>query len=288
MMMLFGLLVGMGSIFGGFALAGGKFGPLWQPTEILMIVGAGVGAFLMANNGKVIHATGHTFSKLSHTKKYKKAIYMDMLSMQFLLLDKLRREGVKALEKEIESPEESKLFKAFPVIAKDPMIMEFMSDYMRLLVTGAANPIEVDELMLHEIEAFEHEANIPAEALQKVGDALPAFGIVAAVMGVVKALSYAGAGADQMGAMIGHALVGTFLGILLAYGVVNPIATRIQGQVSDAVMVLQCIRVTMLAYLNGAAPQIAVEFGRKALHADERPTFQELEDYVLEAKDKIK
>jgi len=258
------------SVFGGFSMAGGHLGPLYQPTEILMIVGAAVGSFVAANNGKAIKATLRTASTLKRTKKYDKEIYMQLMSLQYNLLSKMRREGVLGVEKDIENPTESALFSEYPRIANDPMIMGFITDYLRL--------------MSHEIEAFEHEAHIPADALAKVGDGLPAFGIVAAVLGVVKALASADAGAEEMGLMIAHALVGTFLGILLAYGFVNPVASRIDRQVAEAVKMLQCIRVTLLANLNGYAPQLAVEFGRKALHTAERPTFTELEEHVRAAR----
>jgi len=259
-------------------------GPLYQPTEILMIVGAAVGSFVAANNGKAIKATLRTASTLKRTKKYDKEIYMQLMSLQYNLLSKMRREGVLGVEKDIENPAESALFSEYPRIANDPMIMGFITDYLRLMISGSVDPMELDELMSHEIEAFEHEAHIPADALAKVGDGLPAFGIVAAVLGVVKALASADAGAEEMGLMIAHALVGTFLGILLAYGFVNPVASRIDRQVAEAVKMLQCIRVTLLANLNGYAPQLAVEFGRKALHTAERPSFTELEEHVRAAR----
>jgi len=268
------------SVFGGFSMAGGHLGPLYQPTEILMIVGAAVGSFVAANNGKAIKATLRTATTLKRTKKYDKEIYMQLMSLQYNLLSKMRREGVLGVEKDIENPAESALFSEYPRIANDPMIMGFITDYLRLMISGSVDPMELDELMSHEIEAFEHEAHIPADALAKVGDGLPAFGIVAAVLGVVKALASADAGAEEMGLMIAHALVGTFLGILLAYGFVNPVASRIDRQVAEAVKMLQCIRVTLLANLNGYAPQLAVEFGRKALHTAERPSFTELEEHV--------
>jgi chemotaxis protein MotA len=272
------------SVFGGFTMAGGHLGPLYQPTEILMIVGAAMGSFVAANNGKAIKATLRTASSLKRTKKYDKEIYMQLMSLQYNLLSKMRREGVLGVEKDIENPTESALFSEYPRIANDPMIMGFITDYLRLMISGSVDPMELDELMSHEIEAFEHEAHIPADALAKVGDGLPAFGIVAAVLGVVKALASADAGAEEMGLMIAHALVGTFLGILLAYGFVNPVASRIDRQVAEAVKMLQCIRVTLLANLNGYAPQLAVEFGRKALHTAERPTFTELEEHVRAAR----
>ena len=284
MLIPLGFIIVTLSVFGGFSMAGGHLGPLYQPTEILMIVGAAVGSFVAANNGKAIKATLRTASTLKRTKKYDKEIYMQLMSLQYNLLSKMRREGVLGVEKDIEKPAESALFSEYPRIANDPMIMGFITDYLRLMISGSVDPMELDELMSHEIEAFEHEAHIPADALAKVGDGLPAFGIVAAVLGVVKALASADAGAEEMGLMIAHALVGTFLGILLAYGFVNPVASRIDRQVAEAVKMLQCIRVTLLANLNGYAPQLAVEFGRKALHTAERPSFTELEEHVRAAR----
>ncbi len=284
MLIPLGFIIVTLSVFGGFSMAGGHLGPLYQPTEILMIVGAAVGSFVAANNGKAIKATLRTATTLKRTKKYDKEIYMQLMSLQYNLLSKMRREGVLGVEKDIENPTESALFSEYPRIANDPMIMGFITDYLRLMISGSVDPMELDELMSHEIEAFEHEAHIPADALAKVGDGLPAFGIVAAVLGVVKALASADAGAEEMGLMIAHALVGTFLGILLAYGFVNPVASRIDRQVAEAVKMLQCIRVTLLANLNGYAPQLAVEFGRKALHTAERPSFTELEEHVRAAR----
>lgn len=280
MLTFFGLIIVVVSVFGGYALSGGALGPLYQPAEMMIIAGAAVGAFVAANNGKAINATFRAASRLKHTKKYDKRLYMELMSLQFKLLTKMRREGMLGIEKDIEDPANSPIFAEHPQIAKDPMIMGFLTDYLRLMASGSVDPLELDELMTHEIEALEHDAHVPADALFKVGDALPAFGIVAAVMGVVKALSSAGQGASEMGAMIAHALVGTFTGILLAYGVVNPIASRIDRQVREAVRMLQCIRVTLLATLNGYAPQLALEFGRKALNSAERPTFDELENHV--------
>ncbi|MFQ3788083.1 flagellar motor stator protein MotA [Halomonas sp. A29] len=284
MLILLGYLVVMLCVFGGFVLAGGFLGPLYQPTELLMIGGAGVGAFIAANNGKAIKATFKIIPKLRRTKKYNKEMYMELLAVQFKLLTKVRREGMLGIERDIDTPEESALFQEHPRVLADPMIMNFLTDYLRLMVAGGMDPMEIDELMLHEIETFEQEAHIPADAIAKVGDAMPAFGIVAAVMGVVKALTYADAGPEQMGEMIAHALVGTFLGILMGYGFINPVASSIERQIKEAEKMLQCIRITLLASLHGYAPQLAVEFGRKALHTAERPGFTELETYVRNAK----
>ncbi|MCE8026716.1 MULTISPECIES: flagellar motor stator protein MotA [Halomonadaceae] len=284
MLILLGYIVVILCVFGGFVLAGGFLGPLYQPTELLMIGGAGVGAFIAANNGKAIKATFKIFPKLKRTKKYNKEMYLELLAVQFKLLTKVRREGMLGIERDIDSPQESALFQEHPKVLADPMIMNFLTDYLRLMVAGGMDPMEIDELMLHEIETFEQEAHIPADAIAKVGDAMPAFGIVAAVMGVVKALTYADAGPEQMGEMIAHALVGTFLGILMGYGFINPVASSIERQIKEAEKMLQCIRITLLASLHGYAPQLAVEFGRKALHTADRPGFTELETYVRNAK----
>ncbi len=284
MLIAIGFIILILSVFGGFVLSGGSLGPLYQPTELLMIGGGAIGVFIAANNGKVLRATLRIVPKLKPTLKYDKALYMDLMALLYTLLSKARREGMLSIEKDIDNPADSAMFSDYPRLARDPMIMSFLTDYLRLMISGNMNAHESDELMLHEIEEFEHEAHLPSNALTRVSDALPAFGIVAAVMGVVKALSAADASPDEMGKMIAHALVGTFLGILLAYGFVSPLASRIEGQVAEAVKVLQCMRVTLLASLNGYAPQLAVEFGRKALHTAERPSAGELEEHVRNSK----
>jgi len=281
-LVIVGFVVVIASVFGGFALAGGHIGPLFQPTELLMIGGAAAGAFVASNNGKSIKATVWAFRRLHPANAYNQQMYMELMSMLHTLLTKARRDGMLGIEADIDNPQESELLSRFPRLLKDALIMNFITDYFRLMVAGTMDSHELDELMLHEIEVFEHECEVPASALANVADAMPAFGNVAAVMGVVKALSTADAGPDQMGEMIAHALVGTFLGILIGYGFISPLANRIERQASEAVKVLQCIRVTLLASLHGYVPQIAVEFGRKAVFSAERPSFIELEEHVRE------
>ncbi|WP_417666014.1 flagellar motor stator protein MotA [Pseudidiomarina sp.] len=284
MLIPLGFIIVLVSVFGGFALAGGALGPLFQPLEFMIIGGAGLGAFIAANNGKAIKATMQSSKRLKASSKYNSETYLELLAVIYKLLNKMRRDGMLAVERDIESPEESAIFQEHSEILEDPMMLNFIADYLRLMISGNMNPQELDELMLHEIETFEAEAEIPADALHKVGDAMPAFGIVAAVLGVVRALSNADVPPDVMGTMIAHALVGTFLGILLGYGFINPLASRIERQVVEMVKALQVIRVTLLASMHGYAPQLAVEFGRKALHTSERPSFTELEEHVRGAK----
>lgn len=280
MLILIGLFVALASVFGGFVLSGGSLGPLYQPTELLMIAGAALGAFIAANNGKAIRATLGAVSKFKRSAGYDKAFYMELLGMMYNLLSKARRESLLAVERDIDDPRQSPVFSQYPRLLDDPLILDFVVDYVRVLISLSVQPYELDELMQHEIEEFEHEAHLPADALYKISDGLPAFGIVAAVLGVVKALSAVNVGPDMMGLMIAHALVGTFLGIYLAYGVVAPLASRIERQTAESTKALHCLRVTLLAHLQGIPPQLAVEFGRKTLHISERPSAQELENHV--------
>ena len=284
MLIAIGFIVVLLSVFGGFVLAGGALGPIFQPLELLIIGGAGIGSFIAANNGKAIKATLQSVKRFKRSTTYNNDTYLELLAVIYKLLNKMRRDGMLAVERDIESPEESAIFQEHPDVLEDAMMLNFIADYLRLMISGNMNPQELDELMLHEIETFEAEAEIPGDALHKVGDAMPAFGIVAAVLGVVRALSTADVPPDVMGTMIAHALVGTFLGILLGYGFINPLASRVERQVAELVKTLQVIRVTLLASMHGYAPQLAVEFGRKALHTSERPTFTELEDHVRGAK----
>ena len=284
MLVIIGYLVVILTVFGGFSLAGGQLGALYQPSELLIIGGAGVGAFIVGNNGKSIKATLQSLPHLFRGSHYTKALYMDVLAMMYLLLTKGRQNGLMTLENDIEDPQNSAIFTAYPRLLADSELMTFIIDYLRLMISGSMNAFEIEALMDEEIETCEHEHEVPANSLNAIGDALPAFGIVAAVMGVVNALASADRPAAELGELIAHAMVGTFLGILLAYGFILPLATLLRQKSSEQHKMLQCIRVTLLSSMNGYAPQIAVEFGRKTLFSSERPTFVELEEHVREVK----
>lgn len=284
MLVIIGYLVVIVTVFGGFMLAGGQLAALFQPVELLIIGGAGIGAFIVGNNAKSLKATGRAVVKLFVGRRYNKAVYMDLMALLFLLLSKSRVQGLMSLEKDIESPQESEIFSAYPRLMNDPMLSNFVLDYFRLMIGGSMNSHEIEALMDEEIETCEEELEVPAHSLNTVGDAFPAFGIVAAVMGVVNALAAADRPAAELGMLIAHAMVGTFLGILIAYGFVLPLATLLRQKSTDQVKILQCIKVTLLSSLNGYAPQIAVEFGRKTIFTSERPSFDELEDHVREVK----
>ncbi len=284
MVVIIGYIIVTVSVIGGYMIAGGTLGPLYQPAEFIIIGGAGVGAFIVGNNMKGIKATGRAMPKLMRSSKYNKALYMDLMALQYRLLSKARQQGMLSLEGDIDSPKDSEIFSSYPSIASDNAIMDFITDYLRLVVSGNMNPFEIESLMDEEIETFMQESEGPASSLAIAGDGLPAFGIVAAVMGVVNALSAADRPAAELGALIAHAMVGTFLGILLSYGFVSPLATLLRQQTAETSKMMECIKVTLLSSLNGYAPQIAVEFGRKILYTTERPSFSELEEHVRNVK----
>lgn len=288
MLVILGYILVIGSVLGGYMMVGGHLGALYQPSELVIIGGAGIGAFIVGNNGKAIKSTLKALPLLFRGSKYNKAVYMDLMALLYRIMAKSRQQGMLSLERDIESPQESEIFSQYPRIIADKRLVDFITDYLRLMVSGNMNAFEIEALMDEEIETYEHECEVPATALQSVGDSLPAFGIVAAVMGVVHTLASADRPAAELGELIAHAMVGTFLGILLAYGFVSPLATVLRQKSSETTKMMQCIKVTLLSSLNGYAPQIAVEFGRKTLYSTDRPSFIELEEHVRNAKSPAK
>ncbi|HRK77450.1 MAG TPA: flagellar motor stator protein MotA [Thiobacillus sp.] len=284
MLVIVGYIVVVFSIFGGFALAGGHLAALLQPVELLMIGGGAAGAFFVGNNSKAIKATLKALPTVFKGSKYTRALYMDIMALLYELLTKIRKEGLMSVESDVDSPENSPLFTKYPAVMADRHIVEFLTDYLRLMVSGSMNAFEIENLMDNEIETHHHEGEIPSHVIAKIGDGLPAFGIIAAVMGVVHTMESVGLPPAELGILIAHALVGTFLGILLAYGFVGPLASLLEQKLHESTKMLQCIKVTLLASINGYAPAIAVEFGRKVLFSTERPSFSELEEHVRGAR----
>lgn len=286
MLVILGYIIVLAAVFGGFAMAGGHMAVLFQPIELLMIGGAAVGASLVGNNAKSIKATFKALPSLFKGSRYTKALYMELMSLLFELLSKVRKEGLMSIEGDVEKPEESPIFSKYPGVLADHHIVEFMTDYLRLMVSGNMDAFQIENLMDNEIETHHHEGEVPAHVIAKLGDGLPAFGIVAAVMGVVHTMESVGIPPAELGILIAKALVGTFLGILLAYGFVGPLASLLEQKLHESSKMFQCVKVTLLASLNGYAPALAVEFGRKVLFSTERPTFSELEDHVKQSKSK--
>lgn len=284
MLVILGYLAILGAVFGGFALAGGHLGSLLQPVELLMIGGAAMGAFLVSNTSKVIKATLGALPSVLRGSRYSKTLYIETLSLLHDILAKVRKEGLMSIETDVDAPEQSAIFGKYPRVVSDHHVVEFLTDYLRLMVGGNLNAFQIENLMDNEIDTHHAEGEIPIHAIAKVADAMPAFGIVAAVMGVVHTMESVGIPPAELGKLIGAALVGTFLGILLAYGFVGPLSVLLEHKLAESTKMFQCIKVTLLASLNGYAPQVAVEFGRKVLYTTERPTFAELEGEVKQRK----
>ncbi len=284
MLVIVGYIIVCFSVFGGFAMAGGHLAALLQPIELLMIGGAAAGAFLVGNTGKVIKATLKDLPKVLSGSKYGKDNFMEVLALLYELLSKVRKEGLMSIEGDVEEPHESPIFAKYPKVTADHHVIEFMTDYLRIMVSGNLNAMEIENLIDIEIDTHHHEAVVPSHVIAKLGDGMPAFGIVAAVMGVVHTMESVGIPPAELGMLIAHALVGTFLGILLAYGFVGPLASTLEQKADEGTKMLQLIKVTLLANLNGYAPAMAVEFGRKALNSVERPGFAELEEYVKQKR----
>jgi len=286
LLLIVGYIVVLASVFGGFALAGGHLAALLQPIELVMIGGAAVGSFFVGNSMKAIKATFKALPSLLKGSKYTKDLYMELMTLLFEILTKVRKEGLMSIEGDIDVPEESPIFSKYPSVLADHHIIEFISDYLRLMVSGNMDAFQIENLMDNEIETHHAEGEVPVHCIAKMGDALPAFGIVAAVMGVVHTMESVGLPPAELGMLIAHALVGTFLGILLAYGFVGPLSTALEQKLNESSKMFQCVKVTLLASLNGYAPALAVEFGRKVLFSTERPSFLELEEHIKQSKSK--
>ena len=282
MFVIIGWVVAIGCVFGVFIAHGGNIGVVLKalPFEMTTIFGASIGAFLVNNQMGVVKATMAGVGQCFKGSKFNKARYMELLSLLYDILQKARKEGLMAIESDIEQPDKSAVFKRYPAIQGDHHVMEFITDYMRMMVSGNLNAHEIESLMDSEIETHHHEAHAPVAALQRMAGGLPAFGIVAAVLGVVNTMGSVGQPPAVLGGMIGSALVGTFLGILLAYGFVEPLAGLLEQKVDEAGKEFQCIKTTLLASMQGYAPAVAIEFGRKVLYSPDRPTFTELENQV--------
>jgi chemotaxis protein MotA len=284
MLIFVGFVVVLLAVFGGFVLQDGHLAALFQPYELLMIFGGALGAFVIANDRKALSLTWHSLPMLFRSSRYTRELYISLMSLLFDILTKVRREGLMSLEDDIDSPYESPVFGKYRLVLMDHHLLDFITDYLRLLVSGTMNSYQLENLMDCEIETHQEDADIPVQAINKLADGMPAFGIVAAVMGVVHTMGSIGRPPAELGSLIAAALVGTFLGILLSYGLVAPLASLLHRRQHEVTKALQCVKVTLLASMNGYAPTIAVEFGRKVISATERPSFAELEGHVRQLK----
>lgn len=280
MFIIIGWLVVVGSVIGGFALAGGKISVLYEPVEVLIICGAGVGAFIVSNPPPLLKKIGKGMGAALKGPKNKKDDFVELLSLQYVLFKLAKSKGNLALEQHVENPHESDLFAQFPKFSANHHAVEFMCDYLRLLTLGTENAMEIESLMDAELDTHHDEDAQVAVSVQTLGDSFPALGIVAAVLGIIKTMGSITEPPEILGKLIGAALVGTFLGILIAYGFVSPLAGAIGATLQANGKYLQCIKAGILAHVQGYAPQVSIEFARKALLSEVRPTFAEVEEAI--------
>jgi len=282
MFVIIGYVVAIACIFGVYIVHGGNISVILKalPFEMITILGGAIGAFIVNNPPKVLKATLKVLPTALKGSKYTKERYLELLAMLFDILQKARKEGLMAIEKDVEEPHNSPLFQKYPTVGHDHHVVEFITDYLRMMVSGNLNAHEIESLMDNEIDTHHHEHHAPVAALTRLAGALPAFGIVAAVLGVINTMGSVGQPPAVLGGMIGSALVGTFLGIFLAYAVAEPLAGLLEQKGEEDTKELQCIKTTLLASMQGYAPMTAIEFGRKVLYSTERPTFNELETHV--------
>lgn len=282
MLVIIGYLLALGCIFGGYILHGGNIQVVLKalPNEMMVIGGGALGAFIVNNQTKVIKATLRAIPAALKSSVHSKKSYLELMALLFDILQKARKEGLMSIEQDVDAPNESKLFQSYPNIVKDHHLTEFLTDYLRMMVSGNLNSYEIEALIDSELETHHQESHAPIAAVARVAAGLPAFGIVAAVLGVVNTMGSVGQAPAVLGAMIGSALVGTFLGILLAYGVVEPLGGLMEQQADDRSKKFLCVKATLLASMQGYNPTTCIEFGRKVLFSTERPTFSEMEEHV--------
>ena len=280
MFQIIGVVLLFGLVFGSFLMSGGNLGVIIEaaPHELMAILGAGVASYLISNSMGVIKATASGFGKIFKGPKWKASDYTDLLSLLFVLTKMMKTKGVIAVESHIEKPAESTIFSKYPKIMKDHFATDFICDTLRMMTMNLENPHQVEDCMERQLEKHHHEGLGPAGALQSLADALPALGIVAAVLGIIKTMGAITQPPEILGQMIGSALVGTFLGVFLAYGLVGPMAARLKAVVDEEAAFYHIIRSVLVAHLHGNAAQISVEIGRGVVPSSSQPSFAALEE----------
>ncbi|RAI00935.1 flagellar motor stator protein MotA [Acuticoccus sediminis] len=281
MAVILGLVIGIGSMLGGFMAMGGHIDVLWQPFEVLIIFGLAAGIFIIANPSAMIKKTGSAIVQAASGKAPKRKDLLELLGCLFALMRDLKAKPRNEVEAHVDNPEESELFKKFPTIVKDKMLLNFICDYVRLILIGNARGFEIEALMDQEIATIRKDKQKPALALGEIADALPAIGIVAAVLGIVKAMGAIDQSPEILGGLIASALVGTFLGILSSYAFFAPMSSKIKTISEKQMKPYLITKQALLAYINGAMPQIALEHGRKTIETSSRPTIDEVESEAL-------
>lgn len=285
MFQIIGIVLLFAMVFGGYTIAGGKMGVILHslPYEMMMIGGAAIAAMIMANSTATLKGLLGGFARMFGGNKWKKQDYKDLLSLLFQLTKTMKSKGVIALESHIEKPAESAIFQKYPKVLKDHFATDFICDTLRMMTMNLEDPHQIEDAMDKQLEKHHHEALGPAHALQNMADALPALGIVAAVLGVIKTMAAITEPPEVLGGMIGGALVGTFLGVFLAYGLVGPLATRLKEVTDSDSAFYRIIQSVLVAHLHGNAAQISVEIGRGDIPSSAQPSFLEMEESLAAA-----
>ena len=280
MFQIIGIVLLFGLVFGSYIMSGGNMGVIIEaaPHELMAILGAGVASFLISNSMTVIKGCAGGMGKIFGGPKWKASDYRDLLSLLFLLTKTMKSKGVIALESHIENPHDSTIFSRYPKIMKDHFATDFICDTLRMMTMNLEDPHQVEDAMEKQLEKHHHEALMPSHALSQVADGLPALGIVAAVLGVIKTMGSITEPPEVLGGMIGGALVGTFLGVFLAYGLVGPMANRLKEIVDEDGAFYRIIQSVLVAHLHGNAAQISVEIGRGNVPTPAQPSFLQLEE----------
>ncbi|MCB5202640.1 flagellar motor stator protein MotA [Neorhizobium sp. T786] len=281
MNILIGLVITFGSIVGGYMAMGGHLDVLYQPFEVLIIGGAGIGAFIVANPMKVVKDSGKALAEAFKHSVPTERNYLDVLGVLYALMRDLRTKSRNEIEAHIDNPDESSIFKMAPNLLKNRELTTFICDYVRLIIIGNARSHEIEALMDEELDTLLHDKMKPYHSLVSMGDSFPAIGIVAAVLGVIKAMGAINESPEILGGLIGAALVGTMLGIILSYSIVSPIAAQVKIVRTKQHRLFIIVKQTLLAYMNGSVPQVALEYGRKTISNHERPSIDAVEQEMM-------
>ena len=278
MSFIIGLAVALGCMLGGFAASGGHISVIWQPYELIIIGGSALGTFIVANPLATIKDTGRGILEAIKGASPKKRDYLEVLGLLYVLMRELRGNARNELEEQIDNPKDSELFKRFPLVLADKDMTAFICDYVRLILVGNARTHEIEGLMDEEIDTIKRDKLKAYQALTAVSDGLPALGIVAAVLGIIKAMGALDQSPELLGELIGAALVGTFAGIFMSYGIAGPLAHKIKVTREKRNRLYVIIKQSLLAFMNGAMPLIALEHGRKTISAYDRPSIDDVEN----------
>lgn len=281
-----GILVVFAMVFGGYALAGGSFAVIIHsaPLEMMIIGGAALGAYIIGNPMKVIKAGFKLSLNAMTSKGPQKKDYLDLLQMLFQLFQVFRKEGPQGVEKHIEQPDQSDIFKAYPSVMKNHHAVHFLCDTMKVILSTDLSQYDIDDLMDNDLKAIHAEEHLAQHAVQMVADGFPGLGIVAAVLGIVKTMSHLTEGNEKIGQLVAGALVGTMLGVFGAYGLIGPTATKMASDIEAEGRFLNCIKAAVVALQRGSPPLVCVEYARRTIMPEERPTFDELDKATKDIK----